>query len=112
MEDSSMRIGDRNRKDNPQKSSDSSEDQPKKERKGLCLLDKLIVAVVASTLTYVGITFLNCNFMIPGSMERSDALGGLVNPPPLDCKESESRGYGALTALLTTLIALKTRLED
>jgi hypothetical protein len=49
--------------------------------------------------------------MIPGSMERSDALGGLVNPPPLDCKESESRAYGALTALLTTLIALKTKIE-
>ena len=107
-----MRIGNRNRKDNPQKSSDSSEDHPKKERKGLCLLDKLIVAVVASTLTYVGITFLNCNFMIPGSMERSDALGGLVNPPPLDCKESESRGYGALSNLITTLIALRTKLDD
>ena len=107
-----MRIGDRNRKEPQQKSSDSSEDQQKKERKGLCLLDKLIVTIVVSTLTYVGITFLNCNFMIPGSMERSDALGGLVNPPPLDCKESESRGYSALSTLLTTLIALRTKLDD
>lgn len=107
-----MRIGNRNRKEPPQKLPDSSEDQQKKERKGLCLLDKLIVTIVVATLTYVGITFLNCNFMIPGSMERSDALGGLVNPPPLDCKESENRGYSALFALFTALLGLKAKMED
>ena len=50
--------------------------------------------------------------MIPGSMERADALGGLVNPPPLDCKESERRGYETLLAILTTVIALRTKVED
>lgn len=100
-----------NQKDNFQKSLNSSEELPKKEKKRLCLLDKLIVVVVAGTLAYVGITFVNCNFLIPGSMERADALGGLKNPPPLDCRESESKGYNALFTLLSTIIALKTKLD-
>jgi hypothetical protein len=112
MMEFSMKTEDHNQKDNQQKLSDSSGDQPKKERKGLCLLDKLIVTLVIGTLGYVGITFVNCNFMVPGSMERADALGGLVNPPPLDCKESESRGYNALFTLLTALLGLKAKMED
>lgn len=99
-------------KDNQQKSSGSSKDQPKKAKKDLCLLDKLIVTIVLGTLGYVGMTFINCNFMIPGSMERADALGGLVNPPPLDCKESESRGYNALFTLFTALLGLKAKMDD
>ena len=50
--------------------------------------------------------------MIPGSLERADALGGLVNPPPLDCKESERRGYDALFTLFTALLGLKAKMED
>ncbi len=100
---------DQSQKDNQQKSLDSLEDQPRKERKNLCLLDKLIVIVVIATLGYVGISFINCNFMVPGSMERADALGGLKNPPPLDCNESQKKGYDALFITLTTLIALKTK---
>ncbi len=80
--------------------------------KNLKILDKLIVTIVVGTLTYVGVTFANCNFMIPGSMERADALGGLVNPPPLDCKESERRGYDALFTLFTALLGLKARMDD
>ena len=80
--------------------------------KNLKLIDKLIVIIVIGTLGYVGVTFANCNFMIPGSMERADALGGLVNPPPLDCKESESRGYNALFTLLTALLGLKAKMDD
>lgn len=80
--------------------------------KNLKILDKLIVALVAGTLLYVGVTFVNCNFMIPGSMERADALGGLKNPPPLDCKESESRGYNALFTLFTALLGLKAKMDD
>jgi hypothetical protein len=30
----------------------------------------------------------------------------------LDCKESERRGYEAILTLLTTIIALKTKMED
>jgi len=107
-----MRIGDLPPNDNQKKSSDLLKDPPKKVKKGFCLLDKLIVTIVIGTLSYVGITFLNCNFMIPGSMERADALGGLKNPPPLDCKESESRGYNALFTLFTALLGLKARMED
>ena len=80
--------------------------------KNLKLLDKLIVLIVVGTLGYVGITFVNCNFMLPGSMERADALGGLVNPPRLDCKESESRGYNALFTLFTALLGLKAKMDD
>lgn len=103
---------DPSQKDNQQKSSDSSEDHPKKERKGRCLLDKLIVIIVISTLGYIGISFVNCNFMVPGSMERADALGGLKNPPPLDCNESQKRGYDALLILLTTILGLKAKMDD
>ena len=107
-----MKTEDHNQKEPQQKLSDLSEDQQKKARKGLCLLDKLIVTLVIGTLGYVGISFINCNFMVPGSMERADALGGLVNPPPLDCKESESRGYNALFTLFTALLGLKAKMED
>ena len=80
--------------------------------KNLKLIDKLIVILVVGTFGYVGVTFANCNFMIPGSMERADALGGLKNPPPLDCKESESRGYNALFTLFTALLGLKAKMDD
>jgi hypothetical protein len=50
--------------------------------------------------------------MIPLSINRSNVLGGLKNPPPLDCKESERRGYDTLLSILTTIIALKTRIEE
>jgi hypothetical protein len=99
-------------KDNQQKSSDLSGDPPKKVRKGLCLLDKLIVAIVAVTIGYVGITFVNCNFMIPGSIERANALGGLKNPPPLECEKSTSQGYNALFMLLTAILGLKAKMDD
>lgn len=107
-----MKTDDPNQKDNQQKLSDLSEDQPKKVKKGLCLLDKLIVAIVAGTLGYVGMTFLNCNFLIPGSMERADALGGLKNPPPLECEQSTSQGYNALFTLFTALLGLKAKMDD
>jgi len=80
--------------------------------KNLKLIDKLIVIIVIGTLGYVGVTFANCNFMIPGSMERADALGGLKNSPPLDCKESERRGYDALFTLFTALLGLKAKMDD
>lgn len=99
-------------KDNRRKSSGSLEDPPKKVRKGRCLLDKLLITVVIATIGYVGISFINCNFMVPGSIERANALGGLKNPPPLDCEESQRRGYDALFVLLTTVLGLKAKIED
>lgn len=99
-------------KNNPKKSSDLSEDPQKKAKKGLCLLDKLIVAIVAATLGYVGIIFISCNFMIPGSMERANTLGGLKNPPPLKCEQSTSQGYNALFMLFTALLGLKAKMDD
>ena len=50
--------------------------------------------------------------MVPGTISRANVLGGLKNPPPLDCKESERRGYETLLTILTTVIALRTRVED
>lgn len=105
-------LEDPSQKDNQQKSSGSSEDHPKKVRKGRCLLDKLLVAIVIATLGYVGISFINCNFMVPGSIQRANALGGLKNPPPLDCEQSQRRGYETLFMLLSTLIALKTKITE
>lgn len=80
--------------------------------KSIKLIDKLIIAIVVGTLTYVGVTFANCNFLIPGSIERANALGGLLNPPPLECKESERRAYDALFTLFTALLGLKAKMDD
>jgi hypothetical protein len=107
-----MKTEDHNQESNPQKSLDLSEDQPKKVKKGFCLLDKLIVTIVISTLGYVGITFINCNFLIPGTMERANALGGLKNPPPLKCEQSTNQGYSALFTLFTALLGLKAKMDD
>lgn len=103
---------DLNQNHNQQKSESSSEEHPKKAKKGGSILNKLIVMLAISTVSYVGLSFLNCNFMVPGSMERADALGGLKNPPPLDCKESERRGYDALFTLFTALLGLKAKMDD
>jgi hypothetical protein len=50
--------------------------------------------------------------MIPGTTNHANLLGGLKNPPPTDCKESERRGFETLLTILTTVIALRTRVED
>ena len=73
---------------------------------------KLIVVVCFSAVGFVGVNFIACNFMIPGSIISANVLGGLKNPPPLDCKESERRGYETLLTILTTVIALRTKVED
>jgi len=102
-----------NQEDSFQKSQDSSEDQPKEvEKKHGSLLNKLIFIVCCSIIAFVGINFISCNFMVPGTINSANVLGGLKNPPPLDCRESERRGYETLLAILTTVIALRTRVED
>lgn len=75
-------------------------------------LTKLIFFVCFALVGFVGFNFITCNFMIPGSIISANALGGLKNPPPLDCKESERRGYETLLSILTTVIALRTKVED
>ena len=108
-----MRIGDQSPKNNQQKLSGSSEDQQKEVKKGhSSLLNRLIFIICCSVISFVGLNFVVCNFMIPNSIISANVLGGLKNPPPLDCKESERRGYETLLAILTTIIALKTRVDD
>jgi hypothetical protein len=75
------------------------------------LLSKLIVAICFFTILFVGINFAACNFMVPGTINTENVNGRLKNPPPLDCKESERRGYEILLSILTTVIALKTKLD-
>lgn len=75
-------------------------------------LTKLIFIVCFAAIGFVGVNFIACNFMIPGSITTSNVLGGLKNPLPLDCKESERRGYETLLSILTTVIALRTRVEE
>ena len=75
-------------------------------------LNKLIFIVCFSAVGFVGVNFVTCNFMLPGSIVGANAQGKLKNPPPLDCKESERRGYETLLAILTTVIALRTKVED
>jgi hypothetical protein len=108
-----MKDADHNQNDNQQKSSDSLDDLPKEVgKKHGSLLNKLIFIICCSVISFVGLNFVACNFMVPGTISRANVLGGLKNPPPLDCKESERRGYETLLTILTTVIALRTRVED
>jgi lipopolysaccharide export LptBFGC system permease protein LptF len=75
-------------------------------------LSKLIFIICISAVGFVGLNFIACNFMLPGSINQANVKGELKNPPPLDCKESERRGYETLLAILTTVIALRTKVED
>jgi hypothetical protein len=93
------------------KSESPSEDPGKKGGKKDCLTNRLIFIICCSLITFVGVNFVSCTFMIPGTIERASALGGLKNPPPLDCKESQKRGYDAILAVLSTVIALKARVD-
>ena len=107
-----MKEEDLNQKDNQQKSLGSSDDLPKEVgKKHGSLLNKLIFVICVSIISFVGLNFVACNFMIPGTTNHANLLGGLKNPPPTDCKESERRGFETLITLMTTIIALKTRLE-
>jgi len=100
-------------KDNFQKLSGSSEDQQKEVgKKHGYILNKLIFIICCSIIGFVGVNFVACNFMVPGTINKANVLGGLKNPPPLDCKESERRGYETLLTILTTVIALRTKVED
>ena len=102
-----------NQKDNSQKSSDSSDDLPKEVgKKHGSLLNKLIFVICVSIISFVGLNFVACNFMIPGTTNHANLLGGLKNPPPTDCKESERRGFETLLTILTTVIALRTKIEE
>lgn len=76
------------------------------------LLTRLIFTVCGAIILFVGINFAACNFVLPGSINKRNLEGNLKNPPPIDCTESERRGYETLLTILTTVIALKTRLED
>jgi len=108
-----MKDADHNQNDNQQKSSDSLDDLPKEVgKKHGSLLNKLIFIICCSVISFVSLNFVACNFMVPGTINRANAKGELKNPPPLDCKESERRGYETLLAILTTVIALRTRVED
>jgi hypothetical protein len=76
------------------------------------VITNLIFIICVSIISFIGINFLSCNFLIPGSINRANVLGGLVNSPVLDCQESERRGYETLMVLLTTVIALKTKMDE
>lgn len=106
-----MREEDQSPKPSPQRSSGSSRGRPKKEEKKGSLLNKLIFVICCAIIVFVGMNFVACNFMVPGSMNQANVKGALKNPPPLDCKESEKKGYETLLTILTTVIALRTQLD-
>ena len=76
------------------------------------VLSNVIFIVCFSLIGFVAINFSVCNFLIPGSIIRDNVMGNLKNPPPLDCEQSQRRGYEVLLTVLTTVIALKTKVED
>lgn len=97
-------------KNNLQKSTSTSDNQIKGGG-NYCILSKLIFIVCFSIIGLVGLNFINCSFMIPGSVQRSHLLGGLKLPPEMSCNETQKRGFDTLITVLTTVIALKTRLD-
>jgi hypothetical protein len=108
-----MKDEDHNQKDNQQKSLGSSDNLPSVVgKKHGSLLNKLIFVICVSIISFVGLNFVACNFMIPGTLNSANVKGTLKNPPPLDCKESEKKGYDTLVVLLTTVIALRTKVEE
>jgi hypothetical protein len=108
-----MKDADHNQENNSQKLLSSSEDQQKEVgKKRGSILSKLIFVICCSVITFVGMNFITCNFMIPGTITHANLLGGLKNPPPSDCNESQRRGYETLLTILTTVIALRTKLDD
>ena len=108
-----MKEEDQDQTNNHQKSQDSSEDLPSVVgKKHGSILNKLIFIICCAIITFVGMNFVACNFMIPGTTNHANLLGGLKNPPPTDCKESERRGFETLLTILTTVIALRTQVED
>ena len=108
-----MKEEDHNQKDNSQKSPGSSEDQQKRVgKKHGSLLNKLIFVICCAVIVFVGVNFVSCNFMLPGTINSANVKGDLKNPPPLDSKESERRGYETLLTILTTVIALRTKVEE
>ena len=108
-----MKEEDQDQTNNHQKSQDSSEDLPSVVgKKHGSILNKLIFIICCAIITFVGLNFVACNFMVPGTISRANVLGGLKNPPPLDCKESERRGFETLLTILTTVIALRTKVEE
>lgn len=111
-----MTIEDLNQISNRPKSEPLFEEHQEKEKESQkkkgSIIDKIIFVICGSVVFYVGITFINCNFMLPGSIQRANSLGGLKNPPPLDCKESESRGYNALFTVLGYVLGIKAKVDD
>jgi len=107
-----MKDADQNQRPVPQRSQGSSRRPPKKDPKKVSHLNRLIFIVCCAIVAFVGINFISCNFMIPGTLNNANAKGELKNPPPLECKESERRGYETLITLLTTVIALRTKMEE
>jgi hypothetical protein len=100
-----------NLRENNQNSSSPQKDQRKVDIK-VDLLTRLVFIICVSIVSFVGIKFISCNFMIPGTITSANVLGGLKNPPPLDCEESDKKSYDTLMALLATIIALKAKLND
>lgn len=82
------------------------------ENKPPCFINKLIVVICVSMITFVGINFISCNFRIPGSLLSQYTKDSIKDKETsLSCRDSEKRGHETLLAILTTIIALKTRID-
>jgi hypothetical protein len=75
-------------------------------------MNKLIYFISGSAIIFIGMNFLVCNFMVPGSINRADVLGGLKNPPPTECNQSQDKNLQHLIQLLSIIIALKTNMNN
>ena len=75
------------------------------------LFNILILMITSAVIAFTGFNVLTCSLVFPGSI-RSISLKDGKNPPLADCENSERRGYETLLTVLTTLVALKAKLDD
>jgi hypothetical protein len=107
-----MKTEEPNQNNTHQKLESLSKDPQLKSGKSGDLLNRLIYAVVLSVILYAGLTFVNCNFILPGSILNKILVENIKISTQLDCKESESKAYNALFTALGYLLGLKAKIDD
>ena len=75
------------------------------------MLNKLIFIICCFVIIFAGVNFLSCTFMFPGTIQKALISKADKDTPRINCDNSEKNGFDAMATLLTTVIALKTRMD-
>ena len=71
------------------------------------LFNILILMITSAVIAFTGFNVLTCSVAFPGSIRSISK-----NPSISECESSEKEGYQTLLTVLTTLVALKAKLDD